>query len=98
MKQEKTVQTSRISSKGQVTIPKDVRDAMGAGPSDEVEFTPLGDGRALISIRNKSVVSLFGMLKDRPRARKGPVSLEEMEEAIRTRRLEAGRAGLADEE
>jgi AbrB family looped-hinge helix DNA binding protein len=33
----------RITSKGQVTIPRDIRDALGLVPSSEVEF--VRDGR-----------------------------------------------------
>ena len=31
---------NRVTSKGQVTIPKPVRDAMNIKPGDEVEFVP----------------------------------------------------------
>ena len=33
----------RVTEKGQVTIPKDVRDALGIGAGTEVEFERSGD-------------------------------------------------------
>jgi antitoxin PrlF len=33
----------RVTEKGQVTIPKDVRDALGIGAGSEVEFEQQGD-------------------------------------------------------
>ena len=35
--------TTTITSKGQVTIPKEVRDKLGLAPSDRVEFEVRGD-------------------------------------------------------
>lgn len=32
------VQISRVSSKGQVTLPKKIRDAIGVGPGDAVAY------------------------------------------------------------
>lgn len=34
----------RVTSKGQVTIPKGIRDRLGIGPGSEVEFVPKTDG------------------------------------------------------
>ena len=38
---------SRVTEKGQVTIPKKIRDALGISPGDEVEFEAAGDGYVL---------------------------------------------------
>ena len=38
---------SRVTSKGQVTIPKRVRDHLGIKPGSEVEFV-LGEGRIIL--------------------------------------------------
>lgn len=35
---------SRVTSKGQVTIPKEVRDDLGIRPGDEIEFVRTEDG------------------------------------------------------
>jgi antitoxin PrlF len=39
---------SRMTSKGQVTIPKRIRDHLGLKPGAEVEFENVGDGRVLL--------------------------------------------------
>lgn len=35
----------RVTVKGQVTIPKDIRDRLGIKPGSEVEFVPRADGK-----------------------------------------------------
>ena len=42
---------SRMTSKGQVTIPKKIRDYLGLQPGAEVDFTITNDGQ--IALRNK---------------------------------------------
>jgi AbrB family looped-hinge helix DNA binding protein len=37
----------KVTTKGQVTIPKEVREAMGIDPGDEVEFVETEDGYVL---------------------------------------------------
>jgi AbrB family looped-hinge helix DNA binding protein len=37
----------RIGERGQVTIPKEIRDQFGLGPETEVEFRVLGDSIVL---------------------------------------------------
>ena len=76
--------TSTISSKGQITIPKQIREFLKVEPSDRIAFTPLEEGKVLITYKQSQVSNLFGMLKHR-RLEK-PVTLAEMEETIRKRR------------
>ncbi len=38
-----------VTQKGQVTIPKQVRDALGIVPGSKVEFTPAPDGRIVLT-------------------------------------------------
>ena len=45
---------STLTSKGQTTIPKDIRDALGLKPSDELKFTLLSDGTVLGFAGNSS--------------------------------------------
>jgi antitoxin PrlF len=39
---------STVTSKGQVTIPKPIRDHLGLAPGNQVEFRPTADGGVLI--------------------------------------------------
>ncbi|MER8730827.1 AbrB/MazE/SpoVT family DNA-binding domain-containing protein [Mesorhizobium sp. M1227] len=40
----------RVTTKGQVTIPKEIRDHLGIGPGSEVEFVPTEDGARVIAV------------------------------------------------
>lgn len=50
---------SRMTSKGQVTIPKRMRDALGLQPGSEVEFVPNGSGDIVIRTRKEPDRSRF---------------------------------------
>ena len=80
--------TSTISSKGQVTIPKKIRDFLKLETFDKVVFIPIEEGKVMITNKQTPVSDLFGMLKHRQP--KQPVSVEEMEVLIRKRRAERG--------
>lgn len=54
---------TRITSKGQVTIPVDVREKLGLKTGDKLQFV-LMDGHCLVIPRNRDARTLFGMLKD----------------------------------
>ncbi|WFP77703.1 AbrB/MazE/SpoVT family DNA-binding domain-containing protein [Mesorhizobium sp. WSM4906] len=40
----------RVTTKGQVTIPKQIRDHLGIGPGSEVEFVATDDGARLVAV------------------------------------------------
>ena len=80
--------TSTMTSKGQITVPKKIREFLGVEDSDRLSFTPLEDGNVLLSVEHPSAEILFGMLRSRQRSK--PVSIEEMEAAIAKRRLQRG--------
>lgn len=70
---------SRLTSKGQTTIPKSIRDALRLKTGDRIEFI-LEDGDcARLRPINRDISSLDGILFDPNRK---PVSIEEMNEAI----------------
>jgi AbrB family looped-hinge helix DNA binding protein len=51
-----------ITSKGQVTIPKAVRDKLGVKPGDRVVFTVLPDGTTILRAKTRSIEELAGIL------------------------------------
>jgi AbrB family looped-hinge helix DNA binding protein len=73
--------TSTLTSKGQTTIPKDVRKRLNLHPGDRLEFVIDEDGRVLLLPATLDVSELAGMLK-RPAK---PVTVAEMNQAIRMR-------------
>ena len=73
--------TSTLTSKGQTTIPKDIRKRLNLHPGDCQEFVIDEDGRVLVLPASIDASESAGMLK--PPAR--PVSVEDMNRAIRKR-------------
>jgi AbrB family looped-hinge helix DNA binding protein len=70
--------TATITAKGQLTLPKDVRTALGVGPGDRVDFVQMEDGNYAVMPATQSVKKLKGLI---PKPRK-PVSLDDMDAAI----------------
>jgi antitoxin PrlF len=67
-----------LTSKGQLTLPKDVRDALGVGPGDRVDFVKMEDGNFAVLPATHSVKRLKGLIPSPKKA----VSLEDMDRAI----------------
>jgi len=71
------MQNSRMTSRGQITIPKELRERLGLQPGDRVEFAP-GPGRTLVVFpRSRRVRALENLLRDEAQAH-GGVSREEL--------------------
>lgn len=70
--------TATVTSKGQVTIPLEVRKALGISAGATLDFVKMADGHFGIFAATGSVKDLKGIV---PRP-KTPVSLEEMQKAI----------------
>lgn len=65
---------STLTSKGQTTIPKDIRDALGLKPSDELKFTLLSDGTVIMRAKRRDIADLAGAWKlPEPMAKTGSV-------------------------
>ncbi len=66
-----------LTRKGQITLPKAVRQRLGVGSGDRIEFIE-ADGGFLVVPAMRDVRSLKGIV---PKPRR-PVSIERMKEAI----------------
>ena len=56
-----------LTSKGQTTIPKEIRDSMGLQPRDRMTFTLMPDGTVVMRVKTKSVMDLAGLLRKKGR-------------------------------
>ena len=65
-----------VSSKGQITIPADIRQALGLAMGDVVVFTLLEDGTTVMRAKKRSLLDLEGMLK--PDRSKRRLSIQDM--------------------
>lgn len=68
--------SSAVTTKGQVTIPVELREKLGIKPGDRVGFVDEG-GRIVLQRQETAIEAAFGIVK----ARKG-ATLEQMEVAI----------------
>jgi antitoxin PrlF len=56
-----------LTSKGQMTIPKAIRDSLGMKAGDRMTFTLMPDGIVVLRVKNKRVSDLGGILHKKGR-------------------------------
>jgi len=77
--------TATVTSKGQITIPAAVREAMQIETGDRIDFVETGPGRFEVVAASSDVAELKGMLGKAKRS----VSIDQMNEAIRSKGAKA---------
>jgi AbrB family looped-hinge helix DNA binding protein len=70
--------TATLTSKGQITLPKTVRDRLGVGAGDKVEFVETAPGTFRVIAATRDVRALKGLI---PKPAK-PVTVEQMNRVI----------------
>lgn len=74
---------SKITSKGQTTLPKEIRDHLGLSAGDCIDFIVLDNGTVVVKPAYIDVSDLSGILEKSVHGKK--ISIEEMNNAIRSR-------------
>ncbi len=64
-----------LTSKGQTTIPKEIRDELGIKPGDRMTFTLMPDSTVVMRVKNKKLSDLAGVLHKKGRK---PVPVEQL--------------------
>lgn len=64
-----------LTSKGQTTIPKEIRDSLAMKAGDRMTFTLLPDGAVIMRVKARSVTGLAGVLHKKGRK---PVPLDRL--------------------
>ncbi|MBI3917046.1 MAG: type II toxin-antitoxin system PrlF family antitoxin [Betaproteobacteria bacterium] len=64
-----------LTSKGQTTIPKEIRDSLSMKAGDRMTFTLMPDGTVVMRVKTKSVTELAGVLHKKGRK---PLPVEQL--------------------
>jgi AbrB family looped-hinge helix DNA binding protein len=64
-----------LTSKGQTTIPKEIRDSLAMKPADRMTFTLMPDATVVMRVKSKSIAALAGRLYKKGRK---PVPVEQL--------------------
>ena len=74
--------SSTLTSKGQTTIPKDIREYLNLQPGQRIDFIVDEEGRVILRPATLHIRDLAGILH---REGRKPISVEEMNRVIRAR-------------
>ena len=84
------VMEAKVTSKGQVTLPIELRTRLGIGPGDRVVFVEQSDGTFALRVRSGTFADLRGILSGKvPAATSAEIS--EWVDAARSRSLTRGK-------
>ena len=64
-----------LTSKGQTTIPKEIRDSLRMKAGDRMTFTLMPDSTVVMRVKSKSLTELAGSLRKKGRK---PVPVEQL--------------------
>ena len=70
--------TSKITSKGQTTLPKEIQKLLNVRPGDQLMYLVEADGRVSLLPKNLSIHDLKGVLPKPARA----VTIEQMDQSV----------------
>lgn len=51
-----------VTDKGQLTVPKAIRDQYGIKPGSKLDFEPQADGTLVVRVLSRGATGLFGLL------------------------------------
>ena len=57
------IASAKITSKGQITLPSELRRELGVKPGDRVDFTRNKDGKLEMTARTGSIMDIRGIIK-----------------------------------
>lgn len=84
--------TATMTSKGQITIPVEIRKALGLKPGARIDFYEIEDGEYTLRPRTGSIKDLRGCIPKLDHV----VTIEEMNQAILDHAAELDRATMSD--
>jgi AbrB family looped-hinge helix DNA binding protein len=59
MQKESKIREAKLTSKGQITVPREVRRALGVKPGDKIVFEQNGKNISVRPVRSKSVFAKY---------------------------------------
>jgi len=76
-----TMPIAKITSKGQITIPREIRELLNLNAGDSISFSTDKEGRVTFMPARRSIKSLKGLVAKPDK----PVSIDDMKATIRER-------------
>lgn len=73
---------AKLTSKGQITLPKKIREKLGLYAGDQVCFIINQEGKIILTTQDRGLDQVFGMFSHKKR---GKTTLEDMDRAIAER-------------